>query len=164
MKTVRVQGNAAKMLEIALKNLDGKVGKVGWFENSKYPDPPNVQVAYVATIQEYGSPSNNIPPRPFVRPTMINKRTEWTELAAKGAKAILNGTQTVDNVMEGLGLRAAGDIRKAISLVLSPPLKPATIAARLRKKADKKTTGSLTKPLIDTGLMFATLTNTVEDE
>jgi hypothetical protein len=164
MKTLRIQGDAAKKLEIALRNLDGKVGKVGWFENSRYPEPPNVSVAYVATIQEYGSPSNNIPPRPFVRPTMIDKRTEWLQIAASGAKAILNGNKTVDNVLEALGLKAAGDIRKTISLVLSPPLKPATIAARLRKRANKKVTGKLTKPLIDTGLMFATLTNTVEDE
>jgi hypothetical protein len=164
MKTLQIQGEAAKKLEIALKNLSGKVGKVGWFENSRYPDPPHIQVAYVATIQEYGSPANNIPPRPFVRPTIIAKQKEWSEIAEKGAKAILNGGQTIDNVMEGIGLKAAGDIRKAITLVVSPPLKPATIAARLRKRANKKVTGLLTKPLIDTGLMLSTLTNTVEDE
>lgn len=164
MKTIRIQGDVAKKLEFALKNLSGKVGKVGWFENSSYPEPPNIKVATVAVIQEYGAPSKNIPPRPFVRPTMIQQQGAWTELASQGAKAILNGTKTVDNVMEALGLKAAGDIRKAITQVFSPPLKPATIAARLRKRANKTVTGNLTKPLVDTGLMLNTLTNTVEDE
>ena len=164
MKVVRVPGDGARQLEIALRGLQGKVGKVGWFKESRYPEPPNVQVAYVATIQEYGYPAGNIPPRPFMRPTIALKQAEWTELALRGSRAILKGNQTIENVMEGLGMKAAGDIRKTISLVVSPPLSPRTIAARLRKRANKRITGKLTKPLIDTGLMFATLTNTVEDE
>jgi hypothetical protein len=99
-----------------------------------------------------------------MRPTIALKQAEWTELALRGSRAILKGNQTIENVMEGLGMKAAGDIRKTISLVVSPPLSPRTIAARLRKRANKRITGKLTKPLIDTGLMFATLTNTVEDE
>lgn len=173
MKVVRVPGDGARQLELALKGLQGKVGKVGWFKNARYPDPPNVQVAYVATIQEYGYPAGNIPPRPFVRPTMIAKQQEWTDIALKGAKAVLNGKSTVDKVMEALGLKAAGDIRKAISAVYSPALAESTILARLRKnkntsklkgRLSEKQIGNLTKPLIDTGHMFVTLTNVVEDE
>ena len=161
--TRRVKTDAGKNLEIALKGLEGKVAKVGWFEKSKYPDPPNLPVAYVATIHEFGWPAKNIPPRPFMRPTIAKQANEWRDIAAKGALAILNGKTTSDKVMEAIGLKAAGDIRKMISSIWSPPLSPHTIAARLRKRSDKKTLGLLDKPLIDTGLMFATLTNTVEN-
>lgn len=164
MKIVRVQENGTKTLELALAGLKNKVGKVGWFKESRYPDPPNTQVAQVAVTQEYGYSPGNIPPRPFMRPTIVAKQQEWRDVALRGAKAVFAGKQTVENVLEAIGLKAAGDIRKAISNVYSPPLSPLTIAARLRRRANKRVTGKLTKPLIDTGLMFATLTNSVEDE
>lgn len=159
---VRQVTDAGKRLEIALKNLEGKVGKVGWFEKSKYET--GVSVAYVATIQEYGYPAKNIPPRPFMRPTIAAKEGEWRKIAESGAKAVLNGNQTAYTVMEAIGLKAAGDIRKTISLIWTPSLSPKTIQARLRKRSNNKTVGNLTKPLIDTGIMLGTLTNTVEDE
>lgn len=162
MKVTRVVTPAGKNLEVALKNLQGKVGKVGWFEKSKYED--GTSVAYVAAIQEYGYPNGNIPPRPFMRPTIAKKQQEWAKIAESGAKAVLAGKSQVGQVMEAIGLKAAGDIRKTISLITTPPLSPRTIEARRSRRADKKTIGSLTKPLIDTGIMFGTLTNTVEDE
>ena len=164
VKTRRVKTDAGKHLEVALNELSGKVAKVGWFEKSKYPKPPNVPVAYVATIQEFGYSPKNIPPRPFMRPTIQQKRVEWGKIAERGAQAILKGNATATTVMEAIGLKAAGDIRKTISTIWSPPLKPRTIEARLSKRSDKTTRGLIDKPLIDTGLMFATLTNTVEDE
>lgn len=164
VKIERIKTDAGKNLEVALKNLTGKVAKVGWFEKAKYPYPPHIHVAYVATIHEYGWPSKNIPPRPFMRPTIAQKSVEWKEVAKTGATAILKGNATVADIMEAIGVRAAGDIRKTISLIVSPPLKPATIAARLRKRANKKTLGALDKPLIDTGVLYGTLTNVTEDE
>lgn len=161
VKVKRVVEPAGRQLEIALKNLQGKIGKVGWFEKSKYED--GTPVAYVAAIQEYGSPINNIPPRPTMRPTITAKQNEWRKIAETGAKRVLAGTATAGDVMEGIGLAAAGDVRKAISVLTEPPLSERTIENRRRKRADKKTIGSLTKPLIDTGIMLGTLTNTVED-
>ena len=159
---IRQQTDAGKKLEIALKNLEGKVGKVGWFEKSKYDD--GTPVAAVAAVQEYGWPARSIPPRPFMRPTIISKQGEWRVIAENGAKAVLEGQATVYDVMEDIGQRAAGDIKKAISLVFTPPLSPRTIQARLNRKSNKKTVGNLTKPLIDTGIMFNSLINVVEDE
>lgn len=155
---------AGKNLEIALKNLQGKVGKVGWFEKSRYDDKANTPVAYVAAIQEYGYPAGNIPARPFMRPTIAKYENEWRKLAESGSRAVLNGKATIGDVMEGIGLSAAGQIRKTISLIVTPPLSPKTIYARLHRKSDKKTVGLLTKPLIDTGVLYGTLTNTVENE
>lgn len=160
----RQKTETGKHLDIALTNLVGKVAKVGWFEDSRYPEKPNLPVAYVATIHEFGYPPKNIPPRPFMRPTIAGQKNVWKDIAKSGAMAILKGEQSVYNVMEAIGLKAAGDIRKTISTIYTPPLKPGTIAARLAKRSDKQTLGLLDKPLIDTGLMFGTLTSTVENE
>lgn len=171
MEIKRVTTPAGKRLEIALKNLQGKVAKVGWFENSKYPAVPSkvgptqgIPVASVAATQEYGYPSKGIPARPFVRPTIAAEENSWKAIAKEGSKQVLAGNQDIGDVMEAIGMKAAGDIRKAITLVFEPPLSPRTIAARLARLSDKKTVGGLTKPLIDTGIMLGTLTNTVESE
>src|SRR3954467_6900703 len=150
MPTVtRKPGPDAERLRIFVRDLTGLRGKVGWFETAHYPN--GVPVAYVASIQEFGYPAGGIPPRLGLRATAREKTGEWREIAQRGAKAALKGTTTAYNAMELLGLKAAGDVRKHIAQVVSPPLKPATIQARLRKHANKSKVGNLTKPLVDSG-------------
>jgi hypothetical protein len=163
LKVQRSKNSMLSRLPVILKDLEGKVGKVGWFEEQRYDDKNSTPVAYVATIQEYGYPPKNIPARPFMRPTIIEKQHEWKKIAEAGSRQVIQGKQTVGNVMEAIGLKASGDIKKAISKVTEPPLKPATIAARLAKRSNQSTLGLLTKPLIDTGYMLNSLTNVVED-
>lgn len=158
---IRHESNSDE-LTVALKNLEGKVGKVGWFENSLYED--GTPVASIAVQQEYGDASHGIPRRPFMRPTVISKQLEWQKVAERGAKAILIGKADANSVMEAIGVTARGDIQKAIANVFSPPLSPRTIQARLHRKVGKKTIGALDKPLIDTGIMFDTIINVVENE
>lgn len=168
---IRQKTDFGKKLEFILKNLDGKVTKVGWFEKSKYEN--GIQVAAVAAIQEFGLLSRNIPPRPFMRPTIINKKQEWKKIAELGAKSVINGNKNISDIMEALGLKAASDIRKTISSIWSPALAEKTILARLSRSSKlskikgrltEKSIGNITKPLIDTGVMFATLTNMVENK
>jgi len=160
-RVVRKPGPGMEQLKNALAALDDKVGKVGWFESAKYPD--GTPVAYVAAIQEFGYAAGGIPPRPMLRSTINEQSAAWIALVTSGAKAIMAGNSTTQNVMEALGLLAAADVRKKISTITEPALKPGTIKARMRKRADKKTVGNLTKPLVDSGLMLATVNNTVED-
>ena len=103
-----------------------------------------------------------IPPRSFMRTTITEKKSEWAKLAKSGAKAMVAGNASPRQVMEGLGLAASGDIRKKISEINSPPLKAATVANKKRKLAKGKKVGSLTKPLVESGLMISSLTSTVE--
>jgi hypothetical protein len=98
-----------------------------------------------------------------MRPAMQNNLNQYQTIAARSAKAILNGAMTAGQAMGLLGEQARANIQLAIRNVKSPPLKPATVAARRRKYANKNVTGLLTKPLIDTGLMLATVTYVVED-
>lgn len=179
MQVKIVPGPASKILEIAIKDLQGKVGKVGWFEGLQYKEPPYLPVAYIAAIQEYGSPPQNIPPRPFMRPTIMAEEANWRAIAEQGVKAVFKGTATAAQVMEAIGNRAEADIRKTIYAIHTPLLSPVTIARRLERRGIshkiKKSkngfyeynvsgVGELTKPLIDTGYLQASLSHKVEDE
>jgi hypothetical protein len=163
MTTVkRTAGPGAERLKLLLQGVPDKVGKVGFFETSKYED--GTPVAYVAAIQEYGVPEKGIPSRSFMRTTIAEKQNEWKSVAEQGAKAMIDGRATGEQVLEVIGLKAAGDIRKKISSITDPALKAATVAARLRGYKDKSTVGNLTKPLVATGTLINAVTSTVEDK
>lgn len=167
MATVkRVQGPAAATLKLGLHQLDTVVGKVGWFKGSAYPNG-GPTVAYVAAIQEHGYPEGGIPPRLGMRSTAIEKKNAWAETANKGAKRVINGQMTAAQLMDLIGQEGAGDLRAHISGPIRPPLKPATVLARLRRAAPgtvSKNVISVTAahPLTDTKLLLNTLSNTVE--
>jgi len=105
----------------------------------------------------------HIPPRPFMRPTIAAQRNEWLRLLGEGAKAILRGKATIEAVLGAVGAKAAGDVAKTITSITSPPLRKSTVRARLRQMADRKTIGSIDKPLVHTGILLNSITNTVED-
>lgn len=168
MTVTRVKGEGRTQLETTFRNktLTSKVGKVGWFEGNYYPAEPGkkaVPVAYVAAIQEFGYMPKNIPPRPFMRPTIAQYSVTWRKIAYNGSQQVIKGKSTPGYVMEQIGLAASGQIRKTITRVTHPPLKASTIRNRMNKRADKTTFGLLDKPLIDTKRMMNTLINTVED-
>jgi hypothetical protein len=156
-KITRKAGPGEKILKLAVQGFDHLTGKVGWFASARYPN--GVPVAYVALIQEMGYEEGGIPPRLGMRTTAERKQKEWGAVAKSGSVAVMHGTATPHQVMDTLGLKAAGDLRKHITEVTKPPLKQSTIDARRRKMADKKTIGLLTKPLVASGHMLATLTN-----
>lgn len=144
-------------LRKALKEIQDKKLRVGFFDTAKYED--GTPVAYVATIQEFGNPSGGIPARPFMRPTVDDKKTEWKTELADGAHAVLNGKATVDQMYGQVGAMAAGNIGETIASITSPALAQSTIDARASKR---KTAGVSTKPLVDTGLMIQSVDFQVE--
>ena len=100
-----------------------------------------------------------IPSRPFMRPTIAEQRDYWMKNGASLATKAATGKIGIRTVFDQIGLVAAGDVRKTISKVNSPPLKAATIRERMNTYADRKTKGNLHKPLVATSLMFTSLTN-----
>lgn len=132
----------------ALKNLDDQNVAVGVFESAKYED--GTPVAGVAAVQEFGSPQNGIPPRPFMRTTVDDKESDWSDIIARAAKAVMRGDETIESALEKVGIQAAGDIRKTISSITSPALSAATI----KKKGSEK-------PLIESGILLNSITHKV---
>lgn len=139
-----------------------KTVKVGFFENATYPD--GTSVATVAATQEFGSPAQNIPARPFMRPAFDENHEQWGK-AIRGVLKTSNGN--VDGALERGGAAAAEDIKKSIQAVHEPMLAVSTIKARLR---DWEETGAfekdkdLQKPLIRTGHMLNSVSYQVEDD
>lgn len=125
--------------------------RIGVQENQQYED--GTPVAYVAAIHEYGAPEVGIPPRPFLRTTVAEKRKEWTGQMRDGVEAVMLGAVSVDQALEMIGMGAAGDVKKTISTVSSPPLKQATIARK-----------GHAKPLVETGLLLQSITSKVEEK
>ncbi len=97
-----------------------------------------------------------------MRPTIAREENNWRRFIGVEAKKLYAGTQTVERMLDALGLNVAGEIGRSIENVMAPPLKPATIRAKARKKAAGKLIGSLTKPLVEEGIMLDTVTHTVE--
>lgn len=129
------------------KELSEQEVATGWFESAKYGD--GTPVAYVASIQEYGS--GPIPPRPTQRPTVATQSQKWGKIYGQTIKTANSGGQ----VLEVMGAVIAGDMREAISELTSPPLAESTIKSRKRKG------NSSTKPLVDQRIMMNTLTHLV---
>jgi hypothetical protein len=159
-KITQTPGPGRKSIEAAIAQ--GKVvGKVGWFPGAMYKTAKGtIPVATVAVKNEYGEPEQNIPPRPFFRPTVANKQNEWKQVSALGAKAVLNGSMTQVEAMEMLALQAEGDVVATMARLTSPALAESTIYRRQHRKSDPNTSD---KPLNDRGYMIATLTHQVEE-
>lgn len=177
MKITKREGGSSA-LTAAVKVLDGSQGRVGWFESAKTPD--GTPVAGIASVQEFGSPAKRIPPRSFMRSTSSDQAPAWAKFTEQAARAVVQGKLAPDAMTEALALKAEGDVRRTISKIVAPPLSPLTLLARKERKAGRKVTGKTlgeltkrsdkgppdvtgvsTKPLVDSGLMLATLTSQV---
>lgn len=182
-----IKTDLGKNFEKAIKDLNTKVGKVGWNQTARYTNVTSnigpirpVQVAQVAYWNEMGNPSHNVPARPFIKPTIIEKLDSWRNIATIKSRQVILGKSTATDLMETLGQKAAADITKTIENLWSPALSPSTIRARIskytsdsdlkestrkrRKKEVKRFVAiGLYKPLEDTGHMLDTLINVVED-
>ncbi|ENN86069.1 phage protein [Rhizobium freirei PRF 81] len=157
----------------------GKTAQAGFFPEAAYPD--GTPVAYVAAIQEYGAPKVKIPPRHPMRSAVEQYRSGWRDDLARGVKAVIEGTITSDDVLEQVGGVMAADIQTSIAEVTDPPLSPITVMLRgmrrndpslivsgktvgeaAQRVADGETNyGASDKPLIDSGLLLASVTHKV---
>lgn len=159
-KVTRKPGPGQKQL-VAIAEFGRMRGRVGWFESARYPD--GMPVAYAAAINEFGWPKGNIPPRLGMRTTAAAKQPEWRATADRAAHGIVTGRLTPTQGMDMIGLKAAGDLRKHITEVTQPPLKVATVKARLAgRKQGRVVSITIAKPLVRTGHMLTTLTNVTD--
>ena len=146
-------------LSLAVEGFEHAQARVGWFPTAKYED--GTPVAEVAVKNEFGDPGAHIPPRPFMRPTFDANKDKWTKIVQDGARQVVKGNVQATEVLEAVGLQAAGDVKAMISSIWSPKLADRTIQARAARYKSGKITKSLEKPLDDTGLMLATVNNDV---
>ena len=151
VKVDKKLGGALAKIRDRTRDFERLEVRIGVQENQQYED--GTPVAYVAAIHEYGAPKVGIPPRPFLRTTLDQKRKEWTDQMRDGVAAVMHRAVSVEQALEMIGMGAAGDVKKTISTVSSPPLKQATIARK-----------GHAKPLVETGLLLQSITSKVEEK
>lgn len=166
----RRAGPAAPLIKRIISGFGDNRLRVGFFETQQYDD--GTPVAYVAAIHEFGAPEQGIPPRPFMRPAAEEHKSEWDRAFADGAAAAARGAITPEQVLEQIGLVAAGNVSEAIAAVQEPPLKPETVQQKQRAYERPGTlyqdpdspgdAGSLTKPLVRTGQLIQSPTYVVD--
>lgn len=119
---------------------DNKVVHVGIPEGKHEED--GTPVAMIAAVHEFGSPSQEIPERPFLRITPVKHREKYVRLNRINLVKMLRGQTTVENALGQLGEMAKGDVQQEIRNGNFAPLKAETI----RRKGSSR-------PLIDSGQM-----------
>ena len=102
-------GSKIARIRREIAELNSMQTRVGWMESARYAD--GKPVAGIAVVQEYGTEDLTIPPRSFMRTTQDEKKIEWDSNMKKGFTAVIKGTRTSAQVMEALGLMAAGDVQ-----------------------------------------------------
>lgn len=127
----------AALAEIAAKFAKPRTLNVGFLANSSYPD--GTSVALVAAVQNFGAPSRGIPPRPFFSTAVRTNAKGWPAVIAGALQMTGND---VDAALAITGEHIKGQIQLSIRNTMSPPLAPATIAAK-----------GHSKPLVDSGHM-----------
>jgi hypothetical protein len=171
-----------KKLEEKLGAIAKAIGKkatlrVGFLEGAKYPD--GTPVAMVAAIQEFGAPRARIPPRPYFRTMIREKRSEW---AAGLAIQLREAGYDVAKALARMGDAIKGQLQRSIRDVTSPPLSPVTLmlrkwfpsdhspitgrivgAAARAVAAGESSEGASTKPLVWTGHLLNSVDSEVKE-
>ena len=108
---------------------------VGFFDET-YPD--GTRIGKIATINEYGVPERNQPPRPFMRNTIIKNRKKWLDIL----QDIVPQNMNLERSLNILGDVIADDVSEMIRAFAVPENRESTIARK-----------GFNDPLVETGRM-----------
>jgi hypothetical protein len=122
--------------------------------------PSEIDNSTLAYIHENGSPINNIPPRPFLKPGIQGSKERWINHMAAAGKAAMEGNKhEMDLSLNRAGMIALLAVKNTITAGIPPPLAPRTVAARKAKHPTRKAQSAKDMtPLVDTGQMLNSLT------
>lgn len=146
----------------------------------------SINNAALGYVHEFGSPSQNIPARPFLVPGIQESADDWMPKLKKAATASLNGqSKSALNALDQAGTLAERGAKTKISDGPFEPLKPSTIRNRRlsrmtqsMRKSEKEyfrlvqqgmdsaeaQTATGIKPLINTGSLRNSITHIIRDK
>lgn len=134
-------------LKKELESFTSQYALIGIHESAGQTEDGQFSMAGLGAVQHFGN--DNIPARPFLDLGVASGNKEYLETIQDGIKRGLPTEQIINQV----GLLAAGNVKQFITDLRTPPNTPATI----------KRKGS-SNPLIDTGNLRASIDYTVESE
>lgn len=140
IKAINELGSKDVLIGIPEGNTDRKTG-----------DPAtNALIGYV---QEFGSPANNIPARPFLIPGVQDIQKPASDRLKVAAQRALSGDlSTAEKQLHAAGLMGQNSARAKINSNIQPKLSERTLAARRARGVTRENT------LIDTGQLRNSLT------
>lgn len=154
-----VRADKAQSILDALKTLANKDVLVGIPESKDERDDGDIGNAAIGYINENGSPAQNIPPRPHLKPGVRSVEQDFMpHLKSAARKALEGDAEGAVTSLDRAGTVAANGVKRYITITGFTPLADATIANRLRRGR----TGN--KPLIDTGEYRRSITHIVRDK
>lgn len=122
-----------KLTELAERAKNSRV-RVGILEGATYPD--GTPTALVGLVHEFGTDDGHIPPRSFMRSTVMQQEGAWRN----GLKTLIKEQgYDPEKALAMLGMQMADDIKAQLAAITSPALEPETIARKGHEK-----------PLVDT--------------
>lgn len=177
---VKIKKDDTDHLIKALNQNYDKVVLVGIPKDKTTREDEPITNAAIGYIQEYGSPANNIPPRPFLGPGIKKSREKIIPFFEKAAMAVLSGDEkAIQANFEKAGLIASACVKNYLATADFKPLSLATIRNRAyrnggrgvagakeelaRLRAGGKPNNNLVRPLIDTGQLANSITYVVRD-
>ena len=145
VKTDNVQKIIDSMFELArLKVMVGVPAKKTDRREGDDDQQPITNAA-LSYIHNFGAPEVGIPPRPFLVPGVKSVQSSIVkEFAAAGIYALSGNKPGIMKSYNRAGIIAQNAVRKKITDGPFVPLKPATIAARKRKRKSRKNTENFT--------------------
>lgn len=166
---------SAKMVDQGLKDLRKtllsvkqrksyvKAGVVGQGAEAQRGD--GITMGALAAIHEFGAPSVGVPQRSFIRSTFDHRRPAYIATLAKLLEQVYENRMPIEKALGVIGLMMATDMKRYITTGsgVPPPLRPATIAAKLAKGSWKRRRGEegpapSPRPLVDTGRLLGAIT------
>ncbi|MDU5475936.1 hypothetical protein [Pantoea sp.] len=154
-----IRADTAQSILDAIKTLANKDVLVGIPESKDERDDGDIGNAAIGYINENGSPAQNIPPRPHLKPGVKSVEQDFMpHLKAAAQRALEGNAEGAVTSLDRAGTVAANGVKRYITITGFTPLADATIANRLRRGR----TGN--KPLIDTGEYRRSITHVVRDK
>lgn len=131
--------------------------------------------AALAYIHENGAPEVNIPPRPFLKPTVRKEQAIIVKMMKSAGTIALSGKSPLPT-FNALGLKISSAVKRTITAGIPPPLAASTVAGRIGRRksgtwrakrramvaanvaANKAPGEGIFTPLIDTGSLRNSIT------
>lgn len=124
--------------------------KVGVLGSDNQREGSKLNLAQIATINEFGSADQSIPSRPFLRTTMDQQNRKFQHVTKSLLFMVLLGKKTSKNALKTIGQVIEAAVKKTMTDLRTPANAPSTIA---RKRSSN--------PLIDTGRLRASIASRV---
>lgn len=116
------------------------------------PPGSSLNLAEIASVNEFGSADGRVPERSFLRSTVDKNKTAYAGMAVAAVARAAEPGGDIERELDLIGLRIASDVKQAIANGIGPANAESTKA---RKGSDK--------PLVDQGRLRAAIDHEVRD-